>query len=148
MLRSGKDYLQGLRDGRIVYVGSERVADVTTHPAFRNAARSVAAIYDLKRSPALRDTLSYEEDGERHSAYFLKARTPAQLQQRSGAHARIAEASYGLLGRSPDYVASFVTGMSVCAGLFGDYERNIHGYYKHVRDNDLYLAHAVVPPHG
>src|SRR5215471_8958668 len=38
MLRTGKEHLETLRDGRIVYVGSERVADVTTHPAFRNAA--------------------------------------------------------------------------------------------------------------
>jgi hypothetical protein len=41
MLASGKEKLERMRDGRIVYVGAERVNDVTTHPAFRNgAARS------------------------------------------------------------------------------------------------------------
>src|SRR5262245_55340922 len=69
MLRTGKEHLETLRDGRVVYVGSERVADVTTHPAFRNAAATVAAIYDMKADPANRDTLSYEEDGGRHSIY-------------------------------------------------------------------------------
>ena len=39
MLMSGEDYLESIRDGRRVYVGSELVEDVTTHPAFRNAAR-------------------------------------------------------------------------------------------------------------
>ncbi len=52
MLKSGKDYLDGLRDGRVVYIGRERVDDVTTHPAFREAARAFADFYDLKRDPA------------------------------------------------------------------------------------------------
>ena len=42
MLLTGQEYLESIRDGRRVYVGSERVDDVTTHPAFRNAARSFA----------------------------------------------------------------------------------------------------------
>ena len=44
-----------LRDGRVVYVGSEKVDDVTRHPAFRDAAATVAAIYDMKADPANRD---------------------------------------------------------------------------------------------
>ncbi len=48
MLKSGADHLASLRDGRTIYVGGARNADVTTDPAFRNAARSVAALYDLK----------------------------------------------------------------------------------------------------
>jgi len=39
---TGAEYLESLRDGREVYVYGERVKDVTTHPAFRNAARSIA----------------------------------------------------------------------------------------------------------
>jgi len=42
MLRAGNDYLTAIRDGRKIYIGSELVRDVTTHPAFRNAARSFA----------------------------------------------------------------------------------------------------------
>ena len=40
MLKSGAEHLESLRDGRVVYIGRERVDDVTTHPAFRNAART------------------------------------------------------------------------------------------------------------
>jgi 4-hydroxyphenylacetate 3-monooxygenase len=60
MLRTGKEHLETLRDGRVVYVGGERIDDVTRHPAFRNAAQTVAAIYDMKADPANRDTMSYE----------------------------------------------------------------------------------------
>ncbi len=35
MLKTGQDYLEGLRDGSQVYIGKELVDDVTTHPAFR-----------------------------------------------------------------------------------------------------------------
>ena len=59
MLKTGQEHLESLRDGRVVYIGSERVEDVTTHPAFRNAARTVAAIYDMKADPANRETLRY-----------------------------------------------------------------------------------------
>jgi 4-hydroxyphenylacetate 3-monooxygenase len=41
VLRTGKEHIERLRDGRIVYIGRGRVDDVTTHPAFRNAARTV-----------------------------------------------------------------------------------------------------------
>jgi 4-hydroxyphenylacetate 3-monooxygenase len=75
MLRSVKEHLQSIRDGRIVYIGSERVDDVTLHPAFRNAAQTVAALFDMKADPALREEMTYEEDGGRHSIYFLRARS-------------------------------------------------------------------------
>src|SRR5262245_13073283 len=50
---TGAEYLASLRDGREVYIYGERVADVTTHPAFRNAARSVARLYDALHDPKI-----------------------------------------------------------------------------------------------
>ena len=47
MLKSGKEYLEKLRDGRVVYIGKEKVADVTTHPVFARAARTFASIYEM-----------------------------------------------------------------------------------------------------
>jgi len=41
---TGAEYVESLRDGRDVYIDGERVADVTAHPAFRNAVRSVAPV--------------------------------------------------------------------------------------------------------
>ena len=45
---------KALRDGRVVYIGRERVQDVTNHPAFRNAVATFADFYDLKADPAHR----------------------------------------------------------------------------------------------
>ncbi len=152
LLRTGAQYLESIRDGRIVYVGKERVDDVTAHPAFANAAHMYAAMYDLKRSPEMRDTLSFEDGGERHGAYFLKPRNRDELQLRTEAHRAIASFSHGLLGRSPDHVASSITGLAMGAEVFdrdgADFANNIEAYHRHARDNDLFLAYAILPPQG
>src|SRR5260221_937696 len=90
MLKSGSEHLESLKDGRVGYIGSERVDDVTTPPAFRNGARSMAAIYDLKRTyPAS----SFAEGKERYSAYFLRAKTKHDLAPRTPLHPAIAALS-------------------------------------------------------
>jgi 4-hydroxyphenylacetate 3-monooxygenase len=43
---TGVEYLERLRDGREIWLYGERVKDATPHPAFRNAARVVARLYD------------------------------------------------------------------------------------------------------
>ncbi|MGH8692076.1 MAG: 4-hydroxyphenylacetate 3-hydroxylase N-terminal domain-containing protein, partial [Burkholderiales bacterium] len=143
MLKTGAEHLESLRDGRVVYIGSEKVDDVTTHRAFRNGARSMAAIYDLKRAdPAF----SFEEGGERFSAYFLRARTREDLSKRTSIHKAIAAMSHGLLGRSPDHVSSFVTGMAMNPGVFKGFSENLKQYYEHMRREDVYGVYAVLPP--
>ena len=146
MLKTGAQHLDSLRDGRVVYIGGERVDDVTTHPAFRNAARSIAAIYDAKAAPENRDVMAFEEDGELFSTYFLPARSKEDLAKRSAAHRFIADLSYGMFGRSPDHVSSFVTGMITRPQVFGKFEANIKAYYHHLRETDGYTVYAVVPP--
>ncbi len=143
MLKTGAEHLESLRDGRTVYIGSERVDDVTTHRAFRNGARSMAAIYDMKRADP---RFSFQEGNEAYSAYFLKANSREDLEKRTALHRAIADMSYGLLGRSPDHVSSFVTGMAMNPGVFGKFEDNLKRYYEHMRREDVYGVYAVIPP--
>ena len=152
MLRTGEEFLQSIRDGRVVYVGKERIDDVTTHPAFANAARMYAGMYDLKRAPEMAGILSVAENGHVYSAYFLKPRDRAELEQRTAAHRAIAQFSHGLLGRSPDHVASSITGLSMGSAVLNragaNFADNIDAYWRHARDNDLYIAYAILPPQG
>ena len=48
MIKTGKEHLNQLRDGRVVYIGNEKVDDVTTHPAFEKAAKARAEREALK----------------------------------------------------------------------------------------------------
>ncbi len=152
MLRSGSDYLASINDGRKIYIGGETVSDVTTHPAFRNTARAFAELYDLKRAAENVDAMSYEEDGERHSIWYLQAKSKDDLRKRRNGHRQMAQWSYGLLGRSPDHVATFVTGLTMMPSLFENnrkgFGENLVNYYKHLRDNDLFASYVVIGPQG
>src|SRR6202043_4121458 len=59
---TGAEYLESLRDGREIWIYGERVDDVTTHPAFRNAARSIARLYDALHAPETREALTAPTD--------------------------------------------------------------------------------------
>jgi len=115
-----------------------------------------AALYDLKADPAKRDLMSFEEDGERFSLYFLKPKTREDLVRRTACHRAIADFSHGLLGRSPDHVASSFTGLAMKPEVFdgGGTSRNqkfsahVTDYYKRFRHEDLFLAYAILPPQG
>lgn len=152
MLATGKEKLERMRDGRAVYIGSERVDDVTRHPAFRHGAQTIADLYDLKGDPGRRELLTFEEGGERYSLYWLRCRTGGDVARRMRALKAIADATYGLIGRSPDHVAGLVTGLamkpSVLEDLHPGFGGNLLNYYALARANDLYLSFAVTPPTG
>src|SRR6185436_18343746 len=58
-LRTGAEYLCSLNDGRQVFVDGEKVADVSRHKAFREAARSVARLYDVAADPVNRELMTF-----------------------------------------------------------------------------------------
>src|SRR5215470_4064960 len=129
MTRTGAQYIAGLKDGRTVYVNGERVADVTEHPAFRAAVRSIAQLYDLAASPEHRETMTFPSPatGEPVNKCFLIPRTPEDLAARRHAHRLWADATFGFMGRSPDHVPGFITGFAMRP--------------------DLYAAYVIIPPH-
>jgi 4-hydroxyphenylacetate 3-monooxygenase len=147
---SGKEFLESIRDGRRVYIGKELVGDVTTHPAFRNAAATLGMIYDRKNAAENRDVMVSEEDGETFSTYFLRPRSRADLERRFETHRRIASWTYGFVGRSPDNFPSYLSGLATDPGLFEDLHEgfgdNLTAYYNKARRDDLFLSHSVTNP--
>ncbi|HTS41102.1 MAG TPA: 4-hydroxyphenylacetate 3-hydroxylase N-terminal domain-containing protein [Xanthobacteraceae bacterium] len=152
MLATGKQKLERMRDGRAVYIGAERVSDVTSHPAFRQGAQTVARLYDMKADPAKRELFTFEEDSERISLYWLRCKTRDDLLRRMRCCKAIADATYGFIGRSPDQVSGLVTGLamnwSILEKLHQGFGQNLLRYYDHARKNDLYLSFAVTPASG
>jgi 4-hydroxyphenylacetate 3-monooxygenase len=134
VLISGRDKLERMRDGRAVYVGAERVDDVTAHPAFREGANTVAGIYDLKADPQRRELFSFEEDGERISLYWLRCRDRDDLRRRMHCCKAIADFTYGFVGRSPDQVSGLIAGLAMNAGLLdrlhAGFGQNLLKYYE------------------
>src|SRR3954467_15637959 len=141
-----------MRDGRIVYVGAERVDDVTSHPAFREGAKTIAGLYDLKADPLKKELFSYDEAGEAFSLSWLRCRNRDDLTRRMRCCKAIADMTYGFVGRSPDQVSGLVTGLAMNAGLLDGlhqgFGQNLLRYYDFARKNDLYLSFAVTPASG
>src|SRR5258708_24372140 len=107
---TGAEYLESMRDGREIWIYGERVKDVTTHPAFRNTARMIARLYDALHDPALQDVLTTETDtgsGSRTHKYFKAPKSGEEQLAARDAIAAWSRLTYGWLGRSPDYKASF-----------------------------------------
>jgi 4-hydroxyphenylacetate 3-monooxygenase len=65
MIRTGEQYRDSIRDGRVVYIGAERVKDVSRHPMFKPLVDIRARIYDMQHEAATREAMTYEEKGER-----------------------------------------------------------------------------------
>jgi 4-hydroxyphenylacetate 3-monooxygenase len=146
---TGEEYLASLRDDRRVFLHGERVRDVTTHPAFRNACRSVARFYDSLRDPALRDTLTRETDtgsGTRTHRFFVPSRSARELVEAREAIAAWARLSYGWMSRSPDYKASFTAMLGPSAPYFHPYEANARRWYREAQERLWFMNHALANP--
>lgn len=150
--RTGRAYIEGLRDDRRVYVNGERIRDVTTYPPFQGAIQELARLYDAQHDPAYRDILTYPSptSGERVSTTFLLARTWEEIEQRLRCDRLRCELTYGMMGRLPDFMNAFITGMAFIRGLLGRrdprFGENAWNYYELCRERDLCLTHTLVDP--
>jgi 4-hydroxyphenylacetate 3-monooxygenase len=151
-LRTGHAYLQSLRDDRRVYVDGERVKDVTRHPAFARAASAIANLYDIAASPEMRVRMTFPspKTGLPVLRAYQIPRSHEELRARRLAAETWAEATFGLMGRTPDHVAGFFCGYAAVPSVFAaggqNFADNIVAFYEHLRDNHLYVSYAIVPP--
>ncbi|MEU8523889.1 4-hydroxyphenylacetate 3-hydroxylase N-terminal domain-containing protein [Streptomyces sp. NBC_01216] len=146
MTRSGQEYLEALRDGREIWLDGERIKDVTTHPAFGATAASFAGLFDLARDSPHSSALL--RDGV-HRAYAVP-RSYEDLVARRRAYKVWAEASYGFLGRTPDYMASGAAGFAAVPGVFTtegfDGAGNALAYHRRLAEGSLYCAFTITNP--
>jgi 4-hydroxyphenylacetate 3-monooxygenase len=146
---TGEEYLESLRDGREIYIYGERVEDVTTHPAFRNGARSVAQLYDALHDPAADPALRAPTDtgnGGFTHPFFKGPKTTEELVQSRDAIVAWQRMTYGWLGRSPDYKAAFLGTLGANSDFYDPYQENAKRWYKDCQERVLYLNHAIVHP--
>jgi 4-hydroxyphenylacetate 3-monooxygenase len=146
---TGAEYLASLDDGREVYVEGERVANLADHPAFRNAARSIARLYDALHDPATKDVLTCPTDtgsGGFTHRYFRVARSRDDLLAQRDAIALWSRMTYGWMGRTPDYKASLMNTLGANAGFYGKFADNARAWYVRAQDHVFFMNHAIVNP--
>ena len=149
--RTGDQYIAGLKENQPeVHLSGERVKDVSTHPALRNAVRTMARLYDLQHDPELQDEMTYisPTSGDRVGLSFIVPRTPEDLERRHTMMAHWARLSCGMMGRSPDFMNVNIMAMAAAGDYFAqnqpEYKQNIQRYYEYVRENDLVLTHTLL----
>ena len=149
--RRGEQLLRKLRqDSPEIWHGGERVKDVTTHPAFKNGVQSLAALYDLQwKQP---DVMLYDSPttGNKVGRSFMIPHTQDELRSVSRMMKVWADATFGMMGRSPDYLNRAMTGyaggadfLAEAGAQFGD---NARHYYEYIREDDLCLTHTLITP--
>src|SRR5881397_2825165 len=146
---TGKEFLESLRDDREIWIYGERVPDVTTHPAFRNPARMLARLYDALHAPATHTLLTCGTDtgsGSYTHRYFRAPMSADDLVAARDAIAAWARLTYGWMGRSPDYKASFLATLGANAEYYAPYQENARRWYRAAQERVLYLNHALVQP--
>lgn len=146
---TGQEYLESLRDGREVYIYGERVTDVTSHPAFRNSARSIAGLYDALHEPAAEGVLRVPTEtgnGGFTHPFFKTARSADDLVLARDAIAAWQRLVYGWMGRTPDYKASFLGTLGANADFYGPFKENALRWYKDAQEQMPYFNHAIVHP--
>jgi 4-hydroxyphenylacetate 3-monooxygenase len=152
-LRTGAHYIESLRhDGRRVIIDGETVGDVTAHPAFRGAIGSIARLWDDAAASKARALMTYPspKTGKPVLRCYQIPKTVDDLRTRRLMLERWAEASFGLMGRTPDHVAGFFAGFAAKPKLFAaagaQFAENVVRFYEFARDNHLYISYAIVPP--
>lgn len=149
-MRTGKDYLASLNDGRTVLLDGAVVEDVTAHPAFARVAQTMAELYDIAADPANGMQAHCEEIGGPANRVFMAPRTPEDLRLRRQAIEVWARHTHGWLGRSPDHVGTFFAAFGTHPEVFKtqsyDFSENIRNYYKRVLAENLFISYAIIPP--
>src|SRR5262252_5348947 len=118
---TGRDYLKGLQvQEREIWLGGERIKDVTTHPGLRHGAQAIASLYDMQHDSALRDEMTYVSPttGDRVGLSFIIPRTMQELEQRRTMMLHWARTTCGMMGRSPDFMNVSYAAWAAAADFF------------------------------
>ena len=149
--RTGRQYLAGLREQeREVWLGGERVRDVTTHPGLKGGAQAIASLYDMQLDPKLRDEMTYVSptSGDRVGLSFLIPRSREDLEKRRVMMLNWARTTCGMMGRSPDFMNVTYAAWAGAEAFFAqgrpEYGENMRRYYEYIRENDLTLTHSLI----
>lgn len=151
-MRSGDDYLAGLKGPRAVWLGDELLADVTAHPALAATAGTIASLYDLQRDPGLEEVLSAPSpDGDgRVPVALLPPASVADLERRRHACRALATETHGLVGRGPDFgnilVATFAARSEFFAAADPLWGENAKRFHQHCLAADPFVVHASIAP--
>ncbi|MGO4498863.1 4-hydroxyphenylacetate 3-hydroxylase family protein [Paenibacillus sp. 2RAB27] len=152
-IRTGAQYIEALKSRQPeVWLSGRKVTNLYDEAVFRQPIHEIAKLYDMQHDLDYQDKITHicEETGERVNNAFLVPRKPEDLKARRATFEAFAKATFGLMGRTPDFLNVVVTSLYSNSDFLAKYNpewaENAKTYYRHVRDNDLFLTHAIINP--
>ena len=149
-IKTGKQYIDSLRDGRRLHIDGKVVTDVTAYTPLQGIIGTIAALHDDQHDPAYRDILTYRSPttGEPVSTTYLEARTRRGVEALAGCFHLRAQRTFGLMGRLTDFMSAFLVDHAVALRALGKTEAaaRAQGMVEHCRENDLQVTHALIDP--
>jgi 4-hydroxyphenylacetate 3-monooxygenase len=144
---TGAAYLESINDGREVWYDGARIKNVADHPAYRNAARSTARVYDALHDPELSDKLTLTDRfGITTHKFFAPSYSATELLQARDAIAVWQRLNYGWFGRTPDYKAAFMAQLAEGHDFYQPYQENALNWYRKYASRCLFLNHVLIDP--
>lgn len=145
--RTGKQYVEALRDGRRVFQGGRRIEDVPSHPGFAGTIRTLAKLYDMQHSPEHAAIMTAKWQDERISYSYLP---PANAEDLAAKRRNIelwADETLGQMGRYPDFCSELAVGLLDASDWLSEadprFGANARAYHRRAATQDLCLTHAL-----
>src|SRR4051812_3929356 len=109
--RTGKEYIERLKNHPPeTWVGNEKITDPTTHPLVAPAVKSIARLYDAQWEADKKDDMLFKspKTGDMVGSSFLVPKSRDDLTKRRKMHQVWAEETYGMMGRSTDFMSAMM----------------------------------------
>ena len=152
MIRTIEQYLESLKDGRVIYCLGEKVRDVTTHPILRTVIQSAAMDYFFPNDPQYRDLfVTHDNEGEDIHFLLTPPKGPDDLLRRRQIFLTAWRTGGGVNLHSVGVDALSALGVVAARmdkKLDTSYTERVESYRRHVQKRDLGLIGAMTDVKG
>lgn len=153
-IRTAKQFIESLRDDRVVYYAGEKVKDITRHPYLKICIDWMAIDYVIENDPRFKDlVLTRDADGEDVPFIYEAQKSKEDLLRLREVVKLLARVSYGkpsgakFVGKD-GLNAVTVVSQRVDKKYGTDYARRVEAFRRHLQKNDLTLALAMTDVKG
>jgi aromatic ring hydroxylase len=148
--RTGKEYLEGLKDDREIWIDGKKV-NLFEHPAFQGSLKGMAGYFDWQHKFADKCLVKDEVTGDLMTASLILPKNKEDLEARAKCFEQLARYSNGMLGRTPDYCNVALTGYVSRVDAFinaghKQWAENLLAFHREVVEKDLSLTHTIIQP--
>ncbi len=153
-IKPPEEYIDSLKDGRVVYCNGERVSDVTRHPILKICRDWVAMDYVLDQDPRYQNLLTEEnEEGERVSFALVPQRTREDLFRLREVVKLWARVCFGKPPGAKFVAKDGLNALTVVTRRIDkkygtNYAENVEAYRKHLQNNDIAFAMGLTDVKG